>query len=760
MALDNSMQLPEAAPSLAKVGDRHDDSADETWTAIGANVLALRTVLDRIGACAFVKDGDARYLYANRDVQEALNLPLDQIVGQNDTQFFDHPSGTDILEDDRRVIDLGESIEKEKTVVFKLTGDERIYRVIKEPLRDQSGEIIGMFGISTDITQRKQTERFEAFRSQILELLAAPKALDTTLDSIAKGLEQLRPGILCLILLLDAEGQRLHTGAAPSIPRSFSAAIDGVEVGPRSGTSGTAAFTGERVIVPDIANYPYWDDYKKLASDAELKACWSQPIRSSSREIIGSFSIYLRKPKSPSDYDLYLIEQAAHLASIAIERKKAEERIVQLAYYDELTELPNRRLLVHCLDLALARSHNNNQMGALILLDIDHFKNINDTKGHEIGDRMLVEVAERIRAKLPGRDNIFRTGDDEFFIVLENIGADQQAAMDRAEMIAEKIRYTLNQPYALTQQDRKHHGSVSLGVTLFGSQDSQVDFLAKQAEMALYHAKSRGRNTIRFFNDALQLAVERRSLLEAALHSALHDGELHIVYQPQVSSDQKVVGAEALLRWTPRGQLPIPPSQFIPIAEETGLIIPIGQWVLEMACRQLKLWSGHPATCDLHISINVSARQFREEDFIDQIRKCLSQTGANPALLILELTESAMADNVDEVIDRMRRIKELGVSFSLDDFGTGYSSLSYLKKMPLTQIKIDRSFVSDITTDPNDAAIVQAIISIGRSMSIQVLAEGVETYEQLAFLKLNGCFFYQGYLFSRPLPIERWPARI
>ncbi|MFD2113729.1 EAL domain-containing protein [Thiorhodococcus fuscus] len=439
-------------------------------------------------------------------------------------------------------------------------------------------------------------------------------------------------------------------------------------------------------------------------------------------------------------------------------RKEAEEQIRNLAYFDFLTGLPNRRLLLDRLGHALIASRRSRHYGALLMIDLDHFKTLNDTQGHDEGDRLLVEVAHRIRQTLRAEDTASRLGGDEYVLLLEGLGKEEESAANRAEEIAEKIRHRLNAPYTISGDDQTYYCSCSIGLTLFsGEEGHTVEVLLKQADVALYQAKDAGRNTTRFFSPAMQMAIESRMALEAALRQALPRDELRLHYQPQFDQNGRCIGAEALLRWQRPDLGLISPIQFIPLAEETGLILPIGRWVVDTAGAQLKAWEAQPATRSLQLAINVSARQFHQPDFVAQVRDSLERSGANPARLKLELTESVVLENADLVIERMQELRALGVGFSMDDFGTGYSSLSYLKRLPLDQLKIDKSFVRDITTDPNDAAIVRAILAMSHSLGLQVLAEGVETEEQQIFLRENGCDAFQGYLFGRPIPIGKWP---
>jgi len=416
-------------------------------------------------------------------------------------------------------------------------------------------------------------------------------------------------------------------------------------------------------------------------------------------------------------------------------RRQAEQEIHQLAFYDALTGLPNRRLLLDRLNQAFAVSDRDNRYGALMFLDLDHFKTLNDSRGHDVGDLLLIEVARRLQSCLRDGDTVARLGGDEFVIVLEMLSCDVNEAVTQAEQVAEKVRDALNLPYQLNQY--AHHTTSSMGIVLFRGHQESVDNLLKYADTAMYQAKAAGRNEIRFYDPEMQAALEARIELEGELRSALDNRQFCLHYQVQVNSARLPVGAEVLLRWEHPERGLVSPLQFIPLCEETGLIYPIGLWVLQTACAQLNVWQSSASTRDLVLAVNVSARQFRQSDFVAQVQRALVDSGAKASRLKLELTESIVLENVEDTIQKMREIIMLGVSFSVDDFGTGYSSLQYLKRLPLDQIKIDQSFVRDITSDPNDAAIVRTVIAMTEALGLNVIAEGVETEAQLAFLELR-----------------------
>lgn len=430
-------------------------------------------------------------------------------------------------------------------------------------------------------------------------------------------------------------------------------------------------------------------------------------------------------------------------------RKTAEDQIIRLAFYDPLTGLPNRRLLMDRLKQALAGNERHRRQGALMFVDLDNFKAINDTLGHSQGDLLLQLVAERLSTCIRDSDSVARLGGDEFVVMLEDLSENALDAAAQAEAVGEKVRAALNLPYQLASQSCRC--TPSIGVTLFADQQMSIDELMKRADLAMYQAKTAGRNTLRFFDPQMQAVVTARVELEAGLREALREGQLLLHYQPQVTGPGHLKGVEALVRWQHPQRGLVSPAEFIPLAEDTGLILPLGQWVLETACTQLAAWALQPAMAHLTMAVNVSARQFHEGHFVEQVLAALSRSGARPQRLKLELTEGLLIDNLEDVITKMNALKKQGISFSLDDFGTGYSSLSYLKRLPLDQLKIDQSFVRDLLTDPSDAVIARAIVVLGHSLGLQVIAEGVETAAQFDALARMGCDAYQGYYFGHPV---------
>jgi len=462
-------------------------------------------------------------------------------------------------------------------------------------------------------------------------------------------------------------------------------------------------------------------------------------------------------------------------------RKAAEDQIQNLAFFDALTALPNRRLLMDRLKQAFSACARRQNHGALLFVDLDNFKFLNDTHGHYLGDQLLQQVAQRLSACIPEGNTVARLGGDEFVLMLEDLSENILEAATQAETVGEKIRAALNQSYELG--GLAHHSTPSIGITLFGEKDESIDEPLKRADLAMYQAKSAGRNTLRFFDPQMQAIVTARAHLESGLREALSDGQFELYFQPQVrqvaagmalvgrsqvrqvwiGSDQLapdfiLTGVEALLRWRHPTRGLVLPGEFIALAEETGLIVQIGHWVLNAACKQLAAWSLQPKLAHLKLAVNVSLRQFHQDNFVAEVLEVLARTGANPERLKLELTESVVASNVEDVIAKMTALKAKGVGFSLDDFGTGYSSLSHLKRLPLDQLKIDKFFVRDVLTDPNDAAIAKMIIALGETLGLSVMAEGVETQAQRDFLAGHGCLTYQGHLYSVALPVGDFEA--
>ena len=479
----------------------------------------------------------------------------------------------------------------------------------------------------------------------------------------------------------------------------------------------------------------------------------------------------LKSEKPCNDFEFYRADgnsNRAYLADISLahmegetvvlfmvqdvtSRKQSEEEIHRLAFYDSLTQLPNRRLLHERLMQSMSISARSGKYGALMFLDMDNFKTINDTQGHDVGDMLLKEVANRLTRNVRGGDTVARLGGDEFVVALESLSSIPHEAAAQSETIAEKIRFELSQPYLL--DGIEHDSSPSIGVSLFRGHLNSLDEVLKQADLAMYQAKDGGRNRVCFFDPAMQAEMESRASLEKDLRVSLRLEQLHLYYQMQVDDAGRIIGAEALIRWHHPQRGMVSPAQFIPLAEEIGMIIPIGDWVIEQACNQLRAWEMDPVMCKIKLSVNVSPRQLSQPYFVEQVKDAIDKSGIRASRLKLELTESFVLNDVEDAIEKMQELRRIGITFAMDDFGTGYSSLSYLKRLPLEQLKIDQSFVRDIANDKNSIVMVRTIIDIASNFGLTVVAEGVETDEQLAFLRQYGCHTFQGYLFGKPVPL-------
>jgi diguanylate cyclase (GGDEF)-like protein/PAS domain S-box-containing protein len=615
---------------------------------------------------------------------------------------------------------------------------------------DLSDEIIeyeghrAALGTAFDVTDRHQSEMLERDRSRVVEMVATNQPLTEILHELVALVERQRPEMVASVLLL--RGERLYQGAAPHLPEAVSASIaEGIPLGPAMGSCGTAAYRGQMVISPDIELDPLWKDHGALLLSSGLRASWSVPIFSASREVLGTFALYYKEPRRPASEEMVLLQVASGLAAVAIEQRGLNDRLAHQAHHDALTGLPNRVLLEDRLGVAISHAHRQGRPLAVLFLDLDQFKVINDSLGHSLGDRLLQAVAERLQAAVREGDTVARQGGDEFILLLPWIAN----AVDAAK-VARKILEAIRQPFHLDGHDL--YMTTSIGISVYPEDGETVAALIKNSDSALYRAKERGRDGVQLYTPAMNAQAAERLNLEGSLRRALPLGQFELYYQPVVDAARlQAVGVEALLRWRHPERGVLTPSDFINLAEVTGLIGQIGPWALRTACGQAKRWHDQGYR-SLMLSVNVSARQFLEGDLVSQVASALDETGLDPALLELEITESLAMHRAEATSGTLGRLKGLGVRVAIDDFGTGYSSLAYLKRFPIDTLKIDRSFVQDIHTDPVAAAISRAVIVMAHTLKLRVVAEGVESEEQRDFLAANGCDYMQGYLFGRPVP--------
>ncbi len=638
----------------------------------------------------------------------------------------------------------------------KVAGSFNIYSSLAHAFDDAAQRLLEEMVTDIDFAlanfarqaEQRHTQLMTEQRTFMLELITSEKSLDEILLTVAQQVERIKPHTLCSILLLDADQQHLHVAAAPSLPDFYNAAIDGLAIGAGVGFCGNTAHMGQLTIVEDIANHPYWTNYLAIAQRANLAACWSEPIIGSQQKVLGTFTLYHRTPATPSQHDILLIEMLAHFVAIVIERKRDETNIQHLAHFDPLTHLPNRLLLEDRAHQAISVAQRAGTQLAVLFLDLDHFKNVNDNLGHRIGDILLIELAQRLQTLIRDEDTVSRLGGDEFIFVLPDIHP------DAAAHVAEKLLAATARPYQI--QNHELILTASIGIAIYPQNGSDFDTLIKHADVAMYRAKNSGRNNYRYYTEEMQAKSARNLMLENALRRAIEQQQLVVHYQPQISlKTGELIGAEALLRWYHPELGLISPAEFIPIAEDSGQIYKIGAWVLRTAIAQLKSWidSGLPP---IIIAVNLSAVQFRHLGLPELVTALLNEIGLPAQYLELELTESVAMNEPLEAIAVMDNLHNRGIRMSIDDFGTGYSSLSYLKKFKIYKLKIDQSFIRDISTDPEDKAIVTAIINMAHSLGFQTIAEGVETAEQLDFLREQGCDEIQGYYYSKPLHAEQF----
>lgn len=710
----------------------------------------LSLVADASDTAVMISDGDLRIAYVNAGFSRMLGWSLEEIHGEQALALL-APQLPDagIAEYDAALRE-GHSAEREEIVVGK-DGQRYWAKIISNPIFDEAGRWSYTVTLLTDITRSKM---HEALQHRALEAMAREQPLTEVLELICQEVERIAPEITASILEVDDQG-RLRPLAAPSLPQDYCQQLDGVPIGPTVGSCGTAAWRNQTVRVDDIAHDPLWADFRQLVLPLGFIGCWSTPIRDSQGRVIGTFAFYFRKPRTEAALTFHqrLVDASAHLCTLALERERSRQRIRQLAFYDGLTGMPNRSLLQAKADQAIAAAARQEEPVAVLFIDLDRFKQVNDSLGHPAGDELLRQAADRMQSQLRASDIAGRLSGDEFVAVLPQCDADGAAD------IVERLQTLLAQP--MTIANTVLTVSASVGIAMFPSDGRDMETLLQRADMAMYQAKSSGRGCFSFFSSEMNRLAQERLVLENALREALRKGQLHLHYQPQVElASGRLYGVEALARWRHPELGEISPARFIPLAEECGLVADLGRWALSEACRQLAAWRAKGLAVPA-VAVNLSPTSFHNLDLPRMIADTLRGNALMPEDLTVELTENVLLDTNPSTMKTIEEVHAQGVRLSMDDFGTGYSSLSYLRRLPVSELKLDRSFVADLDHDEAARALSNAILGIGKSLHLTVVAEGVETATQHLMLREQGYPVAQGYLFSRPLApldFERWLA--
>lgn len=657
---------------------------------------------------------------------------------------------------------------------------EKLPRTIQLALQDEQGRWLeatvhaySLNGESRNLlllreaTQEKQAAQafqqekmralaYDRFKFSMLEMVLQEPDATRVLEKIVRDIEVMHADLYCAIVLTQDLGKLVQTVIAPTLPKPMLETLCQLQLEVGNGSLATSIAMKQRVIVDNVMTHPYWVNHRAAAQASGIQSGWVEPMLTSEGQILGALAIYYRQLQTPGAYEQSMIEQAAKLVSIVVDRHLSQDMIRNLAYIEPVTGLPNRRKVYELWEQLRSQPASDDYWG-LIYIDLDHFKWINEAHGHALGNELLHDVAGRLQ-KLAAPHFLACMGGDEFLILLSGLGNQSEDALQQLWTVQRQLHKAFERPFKIGHQ--KLPVTASMGLSSFTSREIQETDFVKAVDIAMHRAKQAGRNTVCVYEPGMQTEIAAQVMLETELRTAIEQQQLSLHYQVQVDHTGRPFGAEVLLRWQHPERGFISPLQFIPVAESSGLIVEIGRWVLDQACAQIAKWQRSSKTSDLSLSVNISARQFRQADFTAMVRNCIQQHHINPNALRLELTESLLLENVDDAVSVMAELNKLGVQFSLDDFGTGYSSLQYLKKLPLYQLKIDRSFVNDIVTDSHDRTIVRTIIAMAQSMYLSVIAEGVETEAQLELLLNNGCRRYQGYLFGKPMPIEQFEARL
>lgn len=713
----------------------------------------LSLVADASGTAVVISDSESRIVYVNNGFSRMFDWQLDEVRGMAPIALLAPQINEDFVAKYRDALRTGESVEREEIVVSK-QGRRYWVKVISNPVGAENGDDWNYTVTTlTDITRAKM---HEVLQRRVLEAMVRESPLSEVLELICHEVERISPEITASILGVSEQGC-LQSLVGPSLPPDYSRQLDGIPIGPASGSCGTAAWRNETVRVDDIATDPLWAEHKHRILPLGFVACWSTPIRNSQGRVVGTFAFYFNSPRVQQAelFHQLMVDACVHLCALALEREHTRQRIRQLAFYDGLTGLPNRSLLQAKADQAIAAATRSKDKLAVLFIDLDRFKQVNDSLGHPAGDELLRQIAGKLRQDLRASDIAGRLSGDEFVVVLPQSDVAQTTDM------VERLLELLGSP--VTVAGVALAASASVGIAMFPDDGRDMETLLHRADMAMYQAKSSGRGCFSFFSSEMNQLAQERLALETALRRAIETKQLHLHYQPQVDMETgKLYGVEALARWTHPELGDISPVRFIPLAEECGLIADLGHWALREACRQLSAWRAQGLAVPA-VSVNLSPTSFHNLDLPRMIADTLQINSLTSQDLTLELTESILLDTNPSTMKTIAEVHANGIRLAMDDFGTGYSSLSYLRRLPVNELKLDRSFVADLGNDEAARALSAAILGIGKSLHLTVVAEGVETVEQNLLLREQGYPVAQGYLFSRPLgpqDFEDWLRQV
>lgn len=689
-----------------------------------------------------IVDTHAHLIYVNEGLVNLLGYTREEVLGQSPMMFFVSDAGAEVcVEPGLAAILCGEPHEF-SALISKRNGQRLWVHVSSTPVFDAQGQVENIVIVLTDITQSKL---HEVLQEKVIGALLKEESLESVLTLLCHEIERIAPEVIVSILSVDSAGI-LHPLASPGLPTDYSRAIEGLSIGPVAGSCGTAAYRGEPVLVTDINHDPLWADYKHLAQKSGLQACWSLPVRNGCGRIAATFALYFREARGPDPLHAHLVTAGTHLCMLALEREEARQSIRKMAFYDGLTGLPNRSFLLAQAQRSLLEMAREQAELAVLFIDLDRFKQINDALGHASGDELLRVMAQRLRSMLRESDLVGRLSGDEFVLVLTRMDSTQVTTF------LERLMALLNRPSTIAGTSVVV--SASVGISLFPADGQDMESLLHRADIAMYQAKRTERGSFSFFVEEMNRIAQDRLVMETALRNALASDTLQLFYQPQIDLNSgRLVGVEALARWRHPTLGDISPSQFVPLAEECGLINELSQWVLQEACEQLAQWRQQGLVIP-SLSINLSPINFHNLNLAELIDDQLRRYGLQPSDLCVEVTEGLLLSKSPGTEQTIRDLHALGVRLAIDDFGTGYSSLGYLRHLPISELKLDKSFVDDLEYDTSCRALSESVIGIGKGLSLQVVAEGIECASQRDILKAQGYEVGQGNFFSIPLTGE------